>query len=123
MDEPVRKRDIVAYLEEFHEVYVNAGKRYPKVRCINPDHDDRKPSASVDTERDSYHCFTCGLSGDVLDLVQELDGVDFLEAAERTAHLPSREPDESEHTGGKAKRTKKRAGRRKSGALKWRVVE
>ncbi len=96
--DPIRKVSLAAYLEEEHGVYVNTGKVRQKIKCINPDHDDRDPSASVllgqpdtDIEHDYYQCFACGLKGDVLDLVQEIENVDLMTARLRTSHLPSEE--------------------------------
>ncbi|MDP9487470.1 MAG: CHC2 zinc finger domain-containing protein [Actinomycetota bacterium] len=37
-------------------------------RCIAPDHEDRGPSMAVYTESGRFHCFGCGLDGDVVDL-------------------------------------------------------
>jgi len=51
-----------------------------KVSCFNdPAHPrgDRNPSASVNLGTGHYHCFACGISGDVYDLLGELEGLDF----------------------------------------------
>ncbi len=37
-------------------------------RCVAPDHEDRTPSTTVYTERRKFHCYGCGLHGDVIDL-------------------------------------------------------
>ncbi len=37
-------------------------------RCVAPDHEDRTPSMTVYTERRKFHCYGCGLHGDVIDL-------------------------------------------------------
>jgi DNA primase len=52
---------------------------WQSVRCINPNHDDRHPSASVNLELDRYNCHSCGLSGDVVDVVWELEGLTSFE--------------------------------------------
>ena len=36
--------------------------------CVAPDHGDRTPSLTVYTERRKFHCYGCGLHGDVIDL-------------------------------------------------------
>ena len=41
-----------------------------QIHCPNPHHDDRRPSARVYAEDNRVHCFTCGKSWDVLDLVE-----------------------------------------------------
>jgi len=45
-----------------------------------PFHDDATPSLSVDAIPDRFHCFGCGASGDVIDFVQRLRGMSFLDA-------------------------------------------
>ena len=52
-------------------------------RC--PFHDERTPSFSVDAERKLYNCFGCGVGGDAITFVRELDGLDFPEAVELLA--------------------------------------
>lgn len=37
-------------------------------RCVAPDHEDRTPSLTIYTERRKFHCYGCGLDGDVIDL-------------------------------------------------------
>lgn len=38
-------------------------------KCLNPAHDDRNPSMSYDRKRHKVHCFACGASYDIFDLV------------------------------------------------------
>ena len=52
-------------------------------RC--PFHEDRSPSFSVDAERKLYNCFGCGVGGDAITFVRELEGLDFPEAVEALA--------------------------------------
>lgn len=51
-----------------------AGVHY-KARC--PFHNEKTPSFLVSPERGSYHCFGCGVGGDMFSFVQAMDGVDF----------------------------------------------
>ena len=37
--------------------------------CLNPEHNDRSPSMGYDKERYRVHCFSCGASYDIFDLV------------------------------------------------------
>ncbi|HTM58661.1 MAG TPA: DNA primase [Candidatus Udaeobacter sp.] len=56
-----------------------------------PFHKEKTPSFSVNAERQFYHCFSCKAGGDVFKFVQELDRLEFLEAAEmlsRRAGIP-----------------------------------
>ncbi len=43
-------------------------------------HDDRHPSAKYYADQNKMYCFVCGKGFDVIDVVQKLRGVEFLEA-------------------------------------------
>lgn len=42
------------------------------IRCLNPDHHDTHPSLSLNCESGLWHCFGCGLSGNIYRLAQLL---------------------------------------------------
>lgn len=50
-----------------------------------PFHDERTPSFSVEPQEKLYHCFGCGVGGDVIKFVEEKEGVGFAEAVELLA--------------------------------------
>ncbi len=50
-----------------------------------PFHDERTPSFSVEPQEKLYHCFGCGVGGDVIKFVEEKDGLGFAEAVEQLA--------------------------------------
>ncbi len=61
-----------------------------------PFHGEKTPSFSVHVTRQFYHCFGCGVSGDVFKFVQEIEKVGFPEAVKIVAQkcsiaLPKRE--------------------------------
>lgn len=43
-------------------------------------HADKTPSLKIDTDRQRFHCFSCGASGDVISFIQMLKGYSFREA-------------------------------------------
>jgi DNA primase len=45
------------------------------VNCPCPNHDDRTPSCMIHPQTDRYYCFGCGAHGDVLQLVQDVEGI------------------------------------------------
>jgi DNA primase len=49
-------------------------------RC--PFHEERTPSFSVSAEKNTYHCFGCGVGGDVITFVRETEQLDFVGAIE-----------------------------------------
>lgn len=61
----------------------NAGGGNLKGLC--PFHDERSPSFNVTPARGVYHCFGCGVGGDAITFLTELDGLSFVEAVERLA--------------------------------------
>src|SRR4051795_732361 len=50
-----------------------------------PFHEERTPSFSVEPTEKLYHCFGCGVGGDVIKFVEEKDGLNFAEAVELLA--------------------------------------
>ncbi len=50
-----------------------------------PFHEERSPSFSVHAEEKLYHCFGCGVGGDLFDFVSETEGIDFPAAVELLA--------------------------------------
>jgi len=51
-----------------------------RLKCLCPFHQENNPSFTVYVQEQQYHCFGCGKHGDVFNLVQELKGVNFVEA-------------------------------------------
>lgn len=52
-----------------------------------PFHNEKTPSFSVDREKKMFKCFGCGESGDVIDFVAKLKGIEGLEAAKLLADM------------------------------------
>ena len=81
--------DIVDVVSE----HVQLGKKGRSFFGLCPFHDEKSPSFSVDPDRQIYHCFGCGVGGNVFKFLQEIDRVTFIEAvkflADRTGiNLP-----------------------------------
>jgi len=45
-----------------------------------PFHSEKTPSFTVDPDRRTYHCFGCGRHGDIFTWLEELDGLEPVEA-------------------------------------------
>jgi len=61
----------------------NAGGGNLKGLC--PFHDEKSPSFSVSPAKGLFHCFGCGVGGDVIRFVERIENLGFTEAAERLA--------------------------------------
>lgn len=66
---PVPKYAIGPVLRELGLVTHLRGSGRSKVRC--PFHADTTPSATVDEDNQWFHCFTCGIHADAIDLLRE----------------------------------------------------
>jgi DNA primase len=81
LDRVKQAADIVEVIS-VHTDLRRAGARWTGL-C--PFHDERTPSFSVDAQEKLYHCFGCGVGGDVIKFVEEKDGLGFAEAVELLA--------------------------------------
>ncbi|HSR23781.1 MAG TPA: CHC2 zinc finger domain-containing protein, partial [Candidatus Eisenbacteria bacterium] len=79
----VKERADLAEVIGDHVTLRNAGGGNLKGLC--PFHDEKTPSFSVRPSVGSYHCFGCGVGGDVISFVMQLDHLSFSEAVERLA--------------------------------------
>jgi DNA primase len=73
--------DIVEVVSTYTELR-RSGQRFVGL-C--PFHDERTPSFSVNASEKVYHCFGCGVGGDVITFVEEKEGLQFADAVEALA--------------------------------------
>ena len=88
-----QQADIVRVIGEYITLKKSGAQNYSGL-C--PFHGEKTPSFSVHVTRQFYHCFGCGVSGDVFKFVQEIDKISFPEAVKLVAQkcgipLPKRE--------------------------------
>ncbi|MGL2799407.1 DNA primase [Helicobacter pylori] len=82
--EPLKERiQIMEVIERYMDLY-KVGANF-KARC--PFHDERTASFIISPEKNIYHCFGCGVSGDALQFLQEYKKLSFTEAIEEVAQI------------------------------------
>ena len=65
--------------------YVRLKKRGKNFLGLCPFHQEKTPSFNVSAEKQMYHCFGCGVGGNVFTFVMEHDKVSFIEAVRTLA--------------------------------------
>ena len=58
-------------------------------KCPFPDHDDGKPSFSVNVDKNLFQCFGCGRKGSIIDFVKEYDNLSLAETLKKLSNTPS----------------------------------
>ena len=65
--------------------YVSLKKTGSNLQGLCPFHQEKSPSFFVHPERGFYHCFGCGISGDVFNFLMKIEGLSFVESVYRLA--------------------------------------
>ena len=65
--------------------YVSLKKRGKNFLGLCPFHQEKTPSFNVSPEKQMYHCFGCGVGGNVFTFVMELEKVSFIESVRTLA--------------------------------------
>jgi DNA primase len=103
-----QQADIVKVIEGYIRLRKAGAQNYTGL-C--PFHKEKSPSFSVHAVRQFYHCFGCGVSGDVFSFVGKIENVGFPEAVRIVAQkcgipLPKREFSSPEEAAGARQRAK-----------------
>jgi DNA primase len=103
-----QQADIVKVIEGYIRLRKAGAQNYTGL-C--PFHKEKSPSFSVHAVRQFYHCFGCGVSGDVFSFVGKIENVGFPEAVRIVATkcgipLPKREFSSPEEAAGARQRAK-----------------
>lgn len=92
LDEIASKCDIVAVVGE----YVPIKRKGVNYQGLCPFHNEKTPSFSVSPSKQIFHCFGCGVGGNVFKFVMDIENLNFIEAVEKLAkragvQLPEKE--------------------------------
>ncbi len=87
-----------ASIEEVVGRYVDLRRSGRQYKACCPFHAEKTPSFYVNPERRSYKCFGCGVYGDVIEFVSQIEGTSFIETVQGLAEqfgvsLPISAPD------------------------------
>ena len=63
---------------------VKKGREY---QGLCPFHNEKTPSFTVNEAKGFYHCFGCGAHGDIIRFEMEANGLPFMDALQKLAHL------------------------------------
>ena len=80
-------------IEQIIGSYVNLRRRGRTLSGLCPFHSEKSPSFTVYPENQSFYCFGCGTSGDVIDLVAKLFNLSSYDAAKKLAYDFGIDPD------------------------------
>ena len=72
IDDIIERVSMLDVLEKYGQYPVRGRNNY---RCFA--HDDRRPSAGLTKSGDKFHCFACGYTGNIFDVVQHFENCDL----------------------------------------------
>lgn len=68
---------------EYDLILYSSGNGWVKTNCLMPNHNDSSPSFGINVETNFYNCFGCQATGNIFSLVQNVEGLNFVEAIQR----------------------------------------
>ena len=81
IEELANNTSIIDFMEkEFSSDFIySKNSAWANTNCPMPNHEDNSPSFGVNTESNRYHCFGCGETGDIINLIKNVEGLNFAE--------------------------------------------
>lgn len=81
VEEVRQNNDIVSVISQ----YVHLSRKGRNYFGLCPFHNEKSPSFSVSPDRQIFHCFGCGVGGNVYTFLMKIEGITFKEAIEALA--------------------------------------
>ena len=81
IEEVRQNNDIVDIISQ----YVHLTRKGRNYFGLCPFHNEKSPSFSVSPDRQIFHCFGCGVGGNVYTFLMKIEGITFREALEQLA--------------------------------------
>ena len=104
VNEVFMQNDIVDYVSRFVKLK-RVGRDYSGL-C--PFHKEKSPSFHVSGEKQLFHCFGCGASGNLVQFVMRAEGLDFVEALKLLAERAGIELPEAGQASGESQQIRKK---------------
>lgn len=82
-------------IEEVVEEFYKLERSGRRMKCCCPVHNERTPSFVVDPDRNTYHCFGCGIHGNAISFLRETQHMSFPDACRHLAKKYHVELDET----------------------------
>lgn len=60
--------------------YVSLKRRGSTLVGLCPFHNEKTPSFTVYADKGNYHCYGCGVGGDVITFIRQIENLDYVEA-------------------------------------------
>ncbi|WP_069649345.1 DNA primase [Caloranaerobacter ferrireducens] len=93
--------DLIQEIREKNEIvgvisqYINLKRTGANYKALCPFHNEKTPSFVVSSSKQIFHCFGCGVGGDVITFIMKYENLDFKEAIKLLADRAGIEIDES----------------------------
>ena len=72
------------YMEsEYNSDFSQSSNNWLNTNCPFPDHEDSSPSFGVNTESNKFNCFGCGKTGNIINLAQMMENLNFVETIQK----------------------------------------
>ena len=75
IEEVISRNDIVDVISG----YIKLKKNGSSYVGLCPFHNEKSPSFSVSGTKQMYHCFGCGVGGNVITFVSQIEGLNYVE--------------------------------------------
>ena len=74
------RAELLESVFDYYDLKYPMGSGDRKIRC--PVHDEKNPSASLNTDSGVFLCFACGAKGSGIDIVMAREGLDYVGAVD-----------------------------------------
>lgn len=84
INELISSIQIDEYMEsEYNSDFSQSSNNWLNTNCPFPDHEDSSPSFGVNTESNKFNCFGCGKTGNIINLAQMMENLNFVETIQK----------------------------------------